>query len=205
MKHFPKKPNGFTLVELLVVISIIAILAGLTLSTLSYAQNQAARSRAKAEIQGMSLAIESYKIDNGDYPRDLAANSTDNFYLIANSDPKLVTVNATTASPAAYMMAASVALYKELSGDTNLNRGKPTQKVYFTFRPNMLYPKAAAGSNATVTALLDPFRNIYGYSTAGSKAVPVAGQGFNPTFDLWSTADFKQTGATTSNTWITNW
>lgn len=61
--------DGFTLLELLVVIAIIAILAGLILSTAGYVQKKAARSRAEAEIQALSTALESYKADMGDYPR----------------------------------------------------------------------------------------------------------------------------------------
>lgn len=61
-------PHGFTLVELLVVITIIAILAALVLSTAGGIQDKAARSRAQSEIAALSAALESYKADNGDYP-----------------------------------------------------------------------------------------------------------------------------------------
>ncbi len=60
--------SGFTLIELLVVIAIIAILAGLTLSTLGYVNRKGAESRARAEVAALSAAIESYKIDFGAYP-----------------------------------------------------------------------------------------------------------------------------------------
>ncbi len=59
---------GFTLVELLVVITIIAILAALVLSTAGGIQDKAARNRAQSEIAALSAALESYKADNGDYP-----------------------------------------------------------------------------------------------------------------------------------------
>src|SRR5205085_2122538 len=62
--------RAFTLIELLVVISIIVILAGLILSTVGYVQKKGARSRAEAEIAAISAALESYKADNGIYPRD---------------------------------------------------------------------------------------------------------------------------------------
>jgi len=64
--------GGFTLVELLVVIAIIAILAGLTLSTLGYVNKKGAESRAKAEVAALSAAIDSYKLEFGSYP---ASNS----------------------------------------------------------------------------------------------------------------------------------
>lgn len=59
--------KGFTLVELLIVITVIAILAALVLSTAGYVQEKGARARAEAEIQAISAALESYKADNGDY------------------------------------------------------------------------------------------------------------------------------------------
>lgn len=66
--HPPSLASGFTLLELLVVMAIIAILAGLILSTAGGIQNKAARARAESEIAALSAALESYKADNGDYP-----------------------------------------------------------------------------------------------------------------------------------------
>jgi type II secretion system protein G len=59
---------AFTLVELLVVVAIIAILAGLTLSTLGYVNKKGAESRAKAEVAALSTAIDNYKTEFGSYP-----------------------------------------------------------------------------------------------------------------------------------------
>jgi general secretion pathway protein G len=63
-----REKSGFTLIELLVVIAIIAILAALVLNTAGYIQKKAARSRAEAEIGALSAALESYKVEYGDYP-----------------------------------------------------------------------------------------------------------------------------------------
>src|SRR5437660_4313074 len=95
--------RAFTIIELLVVISIIIILAGLILSTVGYVQKKAARSRAEAEVAAMSAALESYKADNGIYPSD--STKTD-------VDP--------TASP--IPAAASLYLYEQLSGDMDNDR-----------------------------------------------------------------------------------
>ena len=62
--------GAFTILELLVVITIIIVLAGLILATVGYVQKKGARSRAEAEIAAMSAALESYKADNGIYPTD---------------------------------------------------------------------------------------------------------------------------------------
>lgn len=59
---------GFTLLELLVVVAIIVILAGLTLGTLGYVNRKGAESRARAEVAALAAAIDSYKLDFGAYP-----------------------------------------------------------------------------------------------------------------------------------------
>src|SRR5216110_1538811 len=67
--------RAFSLIELIVVIAIIVILAGLVLSTVGYVQKKGARSRAETEIAAMSAALESYKADNGIYPRNSDTDS----------------------------------------------------------------------------------------------------------------------------------
>src|SRR5258705_969383 len=59
---------AFTLIELIVVVGIITILAGLVLSTAGYARKKGARARAETEIAAMSAALENYKADNAVYP-----------------------------------------------------------------------------------------------------------------------------------------
>jgi general secretion pathway protein G len=174
--------TGFTLIELIVVTTVIVILTGLVLSTVGYVQKKAARSRAETEIAAMSAACESYKADNGIYPTD--ASTTEQLDSTGSFDP-------------ANYQSASLYLYKQLSGDTAGNR-QPSGKSYMAFKPNMLVP--APPSTAAVVAVADPFGNSYGYST---RMAATGSGGYNPTFDIWSTA-----GGTTSNDvskWIKNW
>lgn len=174
-----KAPGAFTILELLIVITIIIILAGLTIATISYVQDKAKRSRAEAEIAAISAALENYKADNGVYPR---TGETDSL------DPASV-------DPANYST-ANLKLYELLSGDSDDDR-KPDSKSYFAFKPNQLTP---TNQSSKVTAFVDPFQNPYGYSTM--KASGATG-GYNPTFDLWSTAGGKN--ATDVPKWIKNW
>jgi type II secretion system protein G len=75
-----RRAEAFTLIELLVVIALIAILAGLTLSTLGYVNRKGAESRARAEVAAIASAIEDFKRDTGRYPAvdDLVAELTTN-------------------------------------------------------------------------------------------------------------------------------
>src|SRR6266496_1910455 len=77
-------PGAFTLIELIVVITVIVILTGLVLSTVGYARKKGARARAETEIAAMSAACESYRADNGIYPR---SSTTDTFTAVTNRAP----------------------------------------------------------------------------------------------------------------------
>jgi type II secretory pathway pseudopilin PulG len=200
----PATTTAFSLVELLVVIAIIIVLAGLILSTMGYVRKKGTRSRAETEIAAMSAAIESYKADNGIYPRDTTNNTTDN--LAALTDPAYATKTPPDPVPTSYDSTvtaysfASFYLYGQLSGNTNGDRSTLSQKTYFSFKANMLSPPGGTG---TVTAIRDPFGNNYGYSTA-QQADP--SRGFNPTFDLWSTGGTSSpTDAAYEKAWIKNW
>jgi general secretion pathway protein G len=174
---------AFTIVELLVVITIIIILAGLILSTAGYVQKKGARSRAEAEIAAMSAALENYKADNGIYPTD--PRTTD------SSNPSDTNSND--------YIPASLYVYKSLSADTDADRlisAGETGRSYFSFKPNQLSP---IDQTQHVAFIRDPFGNSYGYSTAKASA-PNGTIGYNPTFDLWSTAN-----STDPNQWIKNW
>src|SRR5215470_16223621 len=70
-----RRYNAFTLIELVLVVGIITVLAGLVLSTVGYARKKAMRARAETEIAAMSAALENYKADNAVYPRDCSTTS----------------------------------------------------------------------------------------------------------------------------------
>ena len=77
--------------ELITVIAIIAILAALVLSTAGYVQKKGASSRAETEIAALTVALENYKADNGDYPHGTNANinnpPTNNTFLLTSLMP----------------------------------------------------------------------------------------------------------------------
>jgi type II secretion system protein G len=60
--------SGFTLIELLVVVGIIAILASIAVPNFLEAQTRAKISRACADHRTLSVAIETYAVDQLKYP-----------------------------------------------------------------------------------------------------------------------------------------
>lgn len=65
-----KSMSGFTLIEVLVVIAIIGTLAAVVLANVGEGQEKAYEGAARAELDGISDALELYHLDNGAYPSD---------------------------------------------------------------------------------------------------------------------------------------
>ncbi len=67
-----KIENAFTLVELMLVVTIIGILAALVIPKIAGKSEQARVTAAHADIYGgIKTALDSYEVDNGFYPKSL--------------------------------------------------------------------------------------------------------------------------------------
>ena len=68
-RKFLSKAKGFTLIELMVTITIITILTGVGVVVYSRAQMRARNGRRKADMSGIQTALELYASENnGNYP-----------------------------------------------------------------------------------------------------------------------------------------
>jgi prepilin-type N-terminal cleavage/methylation domain-containing protein len=65
-----RQERAFTLIELLVVIAIIGILAGLLIPMAGVATAKMRLSRVQSELNSYVSAIETYKLETGEYPPD---------------------------------------------------------------------------------------------------------------------------------------
>src|SRR5580698_3165020 len=61
--------SAFTLVELILVLTILAILAGIVLPKMTGRTQQARITRAQTEIATFSTALGAYEVDVGQYPK----------------------------------------------------------------------------------------------------------------------------------------
>lgn len=71
MISFRKKKNrqaGFTLIELMVVIIILGVLAGMIIPRVMGRPDEARQAKAKIQMEAMESALKLYKLDNGNYP-----------------------------------------------------------------------------------------------------------------------------------------
>ena len=63
-----KWEQGFTLIEIMVVIIILGLLAGLVLPKFLGQEEKAKREVAKTQIRSLESALDAYRLDNGFYP-----------------------------------------------------------------------------------------------------------------------------------------
>jgi prepilin-type N-terminal cleavage/methylation domain-containing protein len=228
--HSPMKRianRGFTLIEMLTVMLIIAILAALILGVHGYVSSKSSRARAEGEIQAITAACESYKAENGSYPRLVkgAGSSFDGGNAgtegavsgsagsLTQATPPISPINDGDPTNAKYQLASRY-LYGQLSGDVNYDGIHQTTEAtaYLTFRPDQLGKPVGTTSSSTdhtVAYLQDPYGNSYGYSTAGATdeesfqqnlAVKPAAKRPTPATGFNSTFDLWSTGGRVNQT-----
>lgn len=83
IRKFSRDRKGFTLVELLVVVVIIAILAAVLIPKLLDYTNEARVSRAMGDLASMRAVIEAYAADEGKgaYPKSNSVYENDSHYI----------------------------------------------------------------------------------------------------------------------------
>lgn len=89
-KNIKSKNQGFTIVELLIVVVVIAILAAITIVSYNGITNRANASGAKASASTWQKKIELYNSEEGRYPISVSemsasANSGKSWYITSSS------------------------------------------------------------------------------------------------------------------------
>ena len=171
---------AFTLIELLAVITIIVILAGLVVTGMGFVNERQAKEKARVQIALISKALEEYKLDTGSYP-------------------------ATTDT--ATGVGQSAELFKALYFGFNGNGPRDTnQKVYIAeFDPVTNKQGWTTGTATAATKVIDPWGNEYRYRSAFAAAAANAAPAPNPStqnpdFDLWSSGkDGRSTPASAAD------
>jgi prepilin-type N-terminal cleavage/methylation domain-containing protein len=178
MKINPRRGKAaFTLIELMAVITIIVILAGLVVGGMGFVTERQAKEKAKVQLALLSKALEEYKLDMGTYPP-----TTDRTGKL--------TAAGTSTSSILYQ-----ALFKDgldyttpTTPPTNWDVKKATKIYLPDLDPTMSKQGWTIVGKTTIS---DPWGNEYCYRTAtgtppATGATPVNAATQNPDFDLWS-------------------
>ncbi len=97
----PGRSRAFTLIELLIVVSILAILAAIAVPNFLEAQVRAKITAAKANLRTTGSALEAYRVDNSDYPHAVPVVPEDPLALLCSQQLRALT------TPIAYMTSTS--------------------------------------------------------------------------------------------------
>ncbi|MBX7211309.1 MAG: prepilin-type N-terminal cleavage/methylation domain-containing protein [Verrucomicrobiaceae bacterium] len=166
-----RRAAAFSLMEVLVVISIIALLASMTMGAFSYAQRSAMRNRTTAMHRGIISGLENYHSEYGEYPTPASDGVTEKF------------------GTKTYETGGAMMLYQALSGDgtdklrlaggggsSSDNKWTEGEKMMLSEMPKEFYTRG----NSNVYMLLDAFGHPFQYTKGGTM------NAVNPSYDLWS-------------------
>jgi type II secretion system protein G len=154
--------RGFTLIELMIVVAIIAILAGILIPNFVNARSQAQTAACESNLRAIATALELYYADNQVYPTAGGA-AVQPSLLTANG---VAYLNNTPKDPAAQTATATYTLTTSLA--TN---GNPASYA-------IVCPGAHAGSTlAKLPVVGGTSGTSCGASCAATKIEYVAGQG----------------------------
>ena len=82
MRELLRDEQGFTLVELMVVIVILGILAGIGIPTYNNFVKRAYQAEVEVAARTLKLGLELYRLDQQDYPADSEPVSFDSLFTV---------------------------------------------------------------------------------------------------------------------------
>lgn len=118
--------QGFTLLELLIVIAIIGILVTIATASYSSAQNKSRDARRRADVKAISNAFEQFYADNnGTYPSSCSVSST---YLPAGmpTDPQTGNSYSVSCNSTSYCFCGDVTGGENSNSSCNYSAGTKT-------------------------------------------------------------------------------
>jgi type IV pilus assembly protein PilA len=96
-----KQNEGFTLIEVMIVVAIIAILAAIAIPQLSVHRTKSYNTAAVSDLKNAAIAQEAYYVDNRQYTNDINRLTTNPYNLFISQG---VNVGVSSATNEAYLM-----------------------------------------------------------------------------------------------------
>lgn len=188
--------RAFTLIELLIVISIIGILSAFTFGALKMVKQRQYRQTATAELKQVELAIERYKAAYGVYPPSNTNNPAKNQLFFELSGTIASGGNYQTLDGAVTVLATDYSLAFNVGGIINCTKGSGEDAALAkSFLPGLKANRMADVSSITGPGVKLLVTSVRGpdeaYQPVGLQEVnPFRYNSANPTnnpnsYDLW--------------------
>ena len=184
---------AFTLIELMAVITIIVILAGLVVGGMGFVSERQAKEKAKVQIALLSKALEEYKLDMGTYPPTYttatgAGQTVDSLYTALFFEGYDYASKTVPPSPSTWTkkigtvdFPKATRIYLPDLDPTSSKQG--WMSASFAGKANPPDPKKDEPNS---TKIFDPWGKEYAYRTATNPSGTANSNTQNPDFDLWS-------------------
>ena len=119
-----KKKRGFTLVEIMVVVGIIALLAAVAIPNLLRAKVSANQASARSTLKAISTSLENYSVINSVYPTDTSG--------LLGASPPYLNVDYFSGTHSGYTFSANLASYAYTITATPVNANSGTTSYTVT-------------------------------------------------------------------------
>jgi len=222
-----RRASGFTLAEMMIVISIIVVLAAMTIGGFNYAMRGSKRRTTEATMTAITSSLERYKDQYGEYPepasqQEVVQTLPGKSYNVAGARCLYQALRGDGYD--AIKVASNSADTSSASSDGNFDAAEAANVLFKDMPPAMW--RKLNGMYFIVDGFFNPFQYVKAPKQSSSSSSSGSGSGssgggsdevttVNTTYDLWSYADDEVNNTAKSSDalkqadiaarWIKNW
>ena len=162
-RRAPHPTGAFTLIEMMVVVGVIGLLAGMMIAAMPALTDRKIRKRIEVELAGLETAIQSYKADKGYFPPDNTNNVAQPplYYELTGMlipDPNNVSYSSIVQPEPSPLTPAQIKGAFYMDGFLNSATEKNEVKNYYRTLKPTAYKEVAVGAAGNFKFLMVPYR-----------------------------------------------